>query len=59
MREEPRGAQVSTHCGQFLHSWLDDDDELGSTALTDRKCLLEELDSLLKRDLVERPKFPT
>ena len=32
---------------------------VGSTALTDRKCLLEELDSLLKRDLVERPTFPT
>ena len=31
---------------------------VGSTALTDRKCLLEELDSLLKRDLVERPTFP-
>jgi hypothetical protein len=32
---------------------------VGSTALTDRKCLLEELDSLFKRDLVERPTFPT
>ena len=32
---------------------------VGSAALTDRKCLLEELDSLLKRDLVERPTFPT
>ena len=32
---------------------------VGSTALTDRTCLLEELDSLLKRDLVERPTFPT
>jgi hypothetical protein len=31
---------------------------VGSTALTDRKCLLEELDSLLKRDLVEHPTFP-
>jgi hypothetical protein len=31
---------------------------VGSTASTDRKCLLEELDSLLKRDLVERPTFP-
>jgi hypothetical protein len=32
---------------------------VGSTALTDRKCLLAELDSHLKRDLVERPTFPT
>ncbi len=32
---------------------------VGSTALTDRKCLLEELHSLLKRDLVESPTFPT
>jgi hypothetical protein len=32
---------------------------VGSTALTNRKCLLEELDSLLKRDLVECPTFPT
>ncbi len=31
----------------------------GSIALTDRKGLLEELDSLLKRDLVECPTFPT
>ena len=27
--------------------------------MNDRKFLLEELDSLLKRDLVERPTFPT
>mmetsp|Transcript_3607 Transcript_3607/g.7909 ORF Transcript_3607/g.7909 Transcript_3607/m.7909 type:complete len:113 (-) Transcript_3607:82-420(-) len=32
---------------------------VGSTELADRKCLLEELDSHLKRDLVERPTFPT
>jgi hypothetical protein len=30
-----------------------------SPALIDKKCLLEELDSLLKRDLVKRPTFPT
>ncbi len=48
--------------GSSLHSWLDllhPAQLVGSTALTDRKCLLEELDSLLKRDLVERPTFPT
>ena len=32
---------------------------VGSTESTDRKSLLEKLDSLLKRDLVERPTFPT
>ena len=32
---------------------------VGSTGFTERKNLLEELDSLLKRDLVERPTFPT
>jgi hypothetical protein len=32
---------------------------VGSSALTDKKCLLEELDSLLKRDLVKRPMIPT
>jgi hypothetical protein len=32
---------------------------VGFIALIDKKCLLEELDSLLKRDLVERPTFPT
>jgi hypothetical protein len=32
---------------------------VGSTSLTDRDCLLRELDSKLKRDLVERPTFPT
>ncbi len=31
----------------------------GPTALIDRKCLLKGLDSLLQRDLVERPTFPT
>jgi hypothetical protein len=32
---------------------------IGSTSLTDRNCLLRELDSKLKRDLVERPTFQT
>jgi hypothetical protein len=32
---------------------------VGSTESTDIKCLLEELDSLLKRDSVERQTFPT
>ncbi len=32
---------------------------VGSSALIDKKCLLEELDSLFKRDSVERPTFPT
>ena len=32
---------------------------VGSTESTDRKSLLEKLDSLLKRDLVERPTYPT
>ena len=32
---------------------------VGSTESTDRKSLLEKLDSLLKRDLVEHPTFPT
>ncbi len=32
---------------------------VGSTALIDKKCLLKELDSLLKRDLVECQKIPT
>ena len=32
---------------------------VGSTESTDRKSLLEKLDSLLKRDLVARPTYPT
>jgi hypothetical protein len=32
---------------------------IGSTALIDKQCLLEDLDSLLKRDLVKCPTFPT
>jgi hypothetical protein len=32
---------------------------IGSTDLTDKKNLLEELDSLLKHDMVDRPAFPT
>jgi hypothetical protein len=32
---------------------------VGSSALIDKKCLLEELDSLFKRDSVKRPTFPT
>jgi hypothetical protein len=32
---------------------------VGSTDFTDKKNLPEELDSLLKRDLVDRPTFST
>jgi hypothetical protein len=32
---------------------------VGTTDLTDKKNLLEELDSLLKHDMVDRPTFPT
>ena len=32
---------------------------VGSSSFTNRNCLLSELDSVLKRDLVERPTFPT
>jgi hypothetical protein len=45
--------------GASTHLWAVPAQLIGSTALTDRKCLLEELDSLVKRDLVDRLTFPT
>ena len=31
---------------------------IGSTSFTDQNCILSELDSAFKRDVVERPEFP-
>jgi hypothetical protein len=44
---------------RFDALWEDPAQLVGSTALTYIKCLLEELDSPLKRDSVKRLTFPT
>ena len=43
---------------RFDAQWEFPERMVGSTSFTDRNCLLRELDSELKRDLVERPTFP-
>ena len=56
MQKMPRDARKAVW--RFDALWAFPTRMGGSTSFTDHNCLLRELDSELKRDLVERPTFP-